>query len=218
MSENSTFEANVDEDAVILGDMDEYFERDLTEYILGQIASCYFLSLIVIGVPCNILALLILIRRRLWLHHEAYIYFAVVLIVNVATLVVNYGDLWLLVFDQQLVRFSKSSDISCKLWAWVVHLVSYNNYLPFCMLLNVYLRQRLNVSSDRKECCVNLAAKYCTVFGTKVVISSLVTVRAVRNFWAFSIFTLVRYSDNLDCGIANNNRTQYMVLRRSYSC
>src|SRR6218665_1108757 len=118
MSENVTFEAVVAESAEILGEIGEYYEGTLTQYIImRQIENCYFLSLIVTGVPCNILALLILIRRRLWLHHEAYIYLAAVLIVNVTTLVVHYGDLCIAIlhFDRQLIRLSISADIICKL-------------------------------------------------------------------------------------------------------
>ena len=217
MSENVTFEAIVAESAEILGEIGEYYEGTLTQYIImRQIENCYFLSLIVTGVPCNILALLILIRRRLWLHHEAYIYLAAVLIVNVTTLVVHYGDLWLRLLDQELIRLSASSDIICKFWAWVYHAISYSNWLPVLMLLNIYLRQQLIVSSDRRGCCVNLAAKYCTVFGTKVVISSLFTVCAVRNFWASLMFSLQRYSNNWYCEFSMHNNSQHVLVHRAY--
>ena len=100
MSENMTSNAIADEGSEILNEFVEYYEPGPHQDITSQIENCYFLSLIVIGVPCNILALLILIRRRLWLHHKACIYLAEILVMNAAKLVVLFGDLSLELFEK----------------------------------------------------------------------------------------------------------------------
>ena len=219
MSENVTFEAVVGEGQEILYDVYdyEYSAKRTREYIhlIHQVEKCCIPFLIVIGVPCNILAFLILIRRRLWLHQEAYIYLGAVLIVNVTTLIVIYGDYCLTLFDEQLVSLSISSDIICKLWGWILHVNAYTNWLPVLMLLNVYLRQQLITSSDRRGCYTNLSAKYCTIFGTKVVICSFFTVCVVSSFWGFSGFSLEHYYDNWNCYFNRLHYAQHEMLSNS---
>src|SRR5688572_5442830 len=216
MSENVTFEYIVDEAEEILDEAVDYSEVDAYRNIKVKFEKFYLPFLIVIGVPCNILALLILIRRRLWLHHEAYVYLTAILILNAATLVVLYGDRCLRLSNDQLARFSLSADIFCKLWNWADYVIICMNWLHVLMLLNVYLRQQLITSSDRRGCYMNLASKYCTLFGTKVVITSFFTVCALSNFWAFSVFSLQDYYEIWwHCSVSFLYLKQHRLLLRT---
>src|SRR6218665_437855 len=219
MSENVTFQAIVDEATEIQDDVDEYdyYQQNIGEHsnLITMFYKCYYPFLIVIGVPCNILTLLILIRRRLWLHHEAYIYLGAVLIVNTGMLFVVYGDNWLEHIDRQLIKLSTSADIICKLWDWITDFSSSENWLHVLMLLNVYLRQQLITSSDRRGCYRNLAAKYCTLLGTKVVIGSFFTVFAAAHFWLLTISSLERGSVTWRCRFLPLYYPQYTLLIQS---
>ena len=218
MSENVTFETIVDEIPEIQDDDDDFedYQQSIREHLnlVTIFFRCYYPFLIVIGVPCNILALLILIRRRLWIHHEAYIYLAAVLIINVTALVVRYGDhcIAILHFDRQLIRLSISADIICKLWGWILHFYYYSNWLHVLMLLNVYLRQQLATSNERRGCYTNLSAKYCTLFGTKVVICSFLTVYTAAYFWSFSGFSLQSNNGMWRCGSGPLDYIRHRVL------
>jgi|SRR6218665_2411162 len=216
MSETVTFEAVVGEGQEIVHEVYDYEYSGMTtlEYInlILLIEKFYIPFTIVVGVSCNILALLILIRCRLWLHHEAYIYLAAILIVNVATLILRYGDYWLRLFDHPYVRLPISSDIICKLWMWVLHTIHYIDWMFVLMLLNVYLRQQLITSNERRGCYMNLAVKYCTLFGTKVVIGSFFTVCAVASFWGLSVSSLDRNYGPLDCHISRLYHAHHALL------
>jgi len=223
MSENVTFEAVAEEALEIQDDLGlnefEDYQQSILQHanLITMFYKCYYPLQIVIGFPGNILALLILIRRRLWLHHEAYIYLAAVLIVNAVTLVVVVGDHCLEIFDHELVRLSLSADIICKLWEWIFHFYSYSNWLHVLMLLNVYLRRQLATSNDRRGCYMNLAANYCTLFGTKVVVGSVFTVFVAANFWLLSFSSLERVyrSTSWRCSYNDLHLMQYILLTRS---
>src|SRR6218665_2600570 len=65
---------------------------------------------------------------------------------------------------------------------------------------------------------MNLAADYFSLFGTKVVIGSLFTVCAARNFWPFSVYSLYfhfSYFDEWFCAFTVHNTDPPMLLHNA---
>jgi len=212
MSENVTFSTFVDEELEGLDEVEAYTEDNAPYIIMHYFELCYTTLLVVIGVPCNILALLVLIRRRLWQQYEAYVYLAAILIINTVKLVLLISNQWLYLIDQRLVRLSTAADILCKFWIWLLYVISYINWLHVLMLLNVYLRQQLITSGDVRGCFINLAAKYCTLFGTKVVITSFFIICTLANFFSFALSNLESIEDNWHCPISVLHWRQFELL------
>lgn len=205
MNDNVTLDPFIDEEQYEIVD----FSEELREYdIRSLIEKCVLPFLIIIGTFCNVLALVILIRRRLWLQHEGYLYLAAILISNIVQLDAICGSRWLYLFHHSY-HIANTADFMCKFWTLLTRVIQSAGWLMDALLFNIYLHWSLS-----KRCgCPNVAAKYCTLFGTQVVLVLYLMVSVLINLWLFAITSLHYFMNETFCYAAEIFDAEIMLLK-----
>lgn len=205
MNVNVTLDPFLDEEQYEIVD----FSDELQEYeIRSLIEKCFLPFVIIIGTVCNVLAFVILIRHRLWIQHEGYLYLAAILISNTVQLNAICGSRWLYLFHHSY-HIANTADFMCKLWTLVTRVIQSAGWLVDALLFNIYLHWSLS-----KRCgCPNLAAKYCTLFGTQVVLVLYLMASVLINLWLFSITSLHYFMNETFCYAAEIFDTEIKLLK-----
>jgi len=121
------------------------------------------------GLFTNIMSFIVLVRGRLWLKHEGYVYLA-------ATFCVNVGILSFCTSSFCLTTISgighfyppETSIFMCKVWYFFMNIFYATGWMCVALQFNVYLREHL---IHRRRCgCPMFAAKYCTLFASKIIV------------------------------------------------
>lgn len=191
MLDNVTLDPFLDEEQYEIVD----FSEELREYdIRSLLEKCFIPILITVGNFCNVLAFFILIRHRLWLRHEGYLYLAAILISNIIQLNVICGSRWLYLFHHSY-HIANTGDFLCKLWTLLTRVIQSVGWLMAALLFNIYLHWSLS----KRWGCPNLAAKYCTLFGTQVVLVLFLVASVLINLWLFAITSLHYFMNETFC-------------------
>ena len=123
---------------------------------------------IICGVFSYILALIVLVKGRLWLKHEGYVYLAANFCANVGILLFCTGSYWLTsVFELLHYSPSKTSTFVCIVWRFLMSIFFTSGWLCVALLFTIYLREHL---MHRRCGCPLFADKYCTLFASKVIV------------------------------------------------
>src|SRR6218665_2294135 len=122
-----------------------------------------------VGVLANTLAFVVLVRGRLWLKHEGYVYMAATFCVNVSILLFRTSSFWITSSKEWLQYYpANTSTFMCKVWYFLRSIFLASGWLCVALLYNVYLRQNLIRGSSYS--CPVLAAKYCTLLASKIIV------------------------------------------------
>lgn len=193
MEENLTWEqvSDAEEFDIAMDGVEEFIDYE----VMASVEKCLFPILIVTGLFLNIVALVILVRRSLWLHHEAYIYLIAILINDVAQLGAVYVPWWLALFHDTY-HVAYSSEIVCKFWMLLTRLVQSSGWFQTAMLCNVDVRLRLE-TTDRRRACSDICRRCCTLRGTLVSVALLLGASIVVNFWYFVKATLQHFGGDV---------------------
>src|SRR6218665_642854 len=140
-----------------------------------------------IGVFTNILAFVVLVRGRLWLKHEGYVYLAANFCVNIGILLFCTSSFWFTsVLRMRSYYPPNTSTFMCKVWHFLMSIFFASGWLSVALLFNVYLREHL---MHRRRCgCLMFAAKYCTLFASKVIVGVIFGVLSVLGIPYLAIF------------------------------
>ena len=144
---------------------------------------------ICVGVFTNILALIVLVRRRLWLKHEGYVYLAANFCINVGILLFCTSSLWI-TSSKEWVHYypPNTSTFMCKVWHFLMSIFFAPGWLCVALLLNVYLREHL---IHRRRCgCPMFAAKYCSLLASKIIIGVIFGVLVVLGVSSLVMYEL----------------------------
>ena len=127
------------------------------------------------GVLANSVAFAVLVRGRLWLKHEGYVYLAANFCTNVGILLFCTSSLGLTSIDGMEHYYPpNTSAFLCKMWHFLMSIFFASGWLCVALLFNVYLREHL---IHRRRCgCPMFAAKYCTLFASKSVVGVIFSV------------------------------------------
>jgi len=109
------------------------------------------------------------VRGRLWLKHEGYVYLAAMFCVNVGVLLFCASSFWMM-SSEELAHYypPHASTFMCKVWFFLTNICYASGWLCVALLFNVYLREHL---IHRRRCgCPIFAAKYCTLFASKIIV------------------------------------------------
>src|SRR6218665_601078 len=141
------------------------------------------------GLFTNILAFVVLVRGRLWLQHEGYVYLAANFCVNVGILSFCTTSFWLTsVFGMRPYYPPNTSTFMCKVWRFLMSIFFASGWLCVALLFNVYLREHL---IHRRRCgCPMLAAKYCTLYASKIILGVIFSVLFVFGLPYLVLFEL----------------------------
>src|SRR6218665_2726993 len=128
-----------------------------------------------IGVFTNILAFVVLVRGRWWLKHEGYVYLAANFCVNIGILLFCTSSFWFTsVLRMRSYYPPNTSTFMCKVWHFLMTIFFASGWLSVALLFNVYLREHL---IHRRRCgCPMFAAKYCTLFASKIIVGVIFSV------------------------------------------
>jgi len=139
------------------------------------------------GVFGNILAFVVLVRGRLWLKHEGYVYLAANFCVNVGILLFRTTSFWIMSSNEWVHYYPpNTSTFMCKVWYFLMSIFCASGWLCVALQFNVYFRQTLG--QGRKYECPMFAAKYCTLFASKIIVAvifSILFVLGVPNLVLF---------------------------------
>src|SRR6218665_466247 len=122
------------------------------------------------GVFANTLAFVVLVRGRLWLKHEGYFYLASNFCVNVGSLSFRTSSEWMTSSNKWAHYYPpNTSTFLCTVWYMLMNIFRFVSiWLSVALLFNVHLRDHL---IHRRRCgCPMFAAKYCTLFASKIVV------------------------------------------------
>src|SRR6218665_3859374 len=141
------------------------------------------------GVSANIFAFVVLVRGRLWLKHEGYVYMAANSCVNVGILLFCISSFWM-TSDNEFGYYyyypAYTSTFMCKAWHFLMSILFASGWLSVALLLNVYLREHL---IHRRRCgCPIFAAKYSTLFASKIIVGIIFSVLFVLGIPYLAIF------------------------------
>src|SRR6218665_2274291 len=130
---------------------------------------------IFVGVFSNIFAFVDVVRSRLWLKDEGYIYLTANFFANVGILLFCMSTLGLTsVSGMDRYAPANSSPFMCKVWHFLMSIFFASGWLSVALLFNVYLREHL---IHRRRCgCPMFAAKYCTLFASKIIVGVIFSV------------------------------------------
>ena len=141
-------------------------------YRIFYLATVGFPLAIFFGVFANILALFVLVRGRLWLKHEGYVYLAANLCVNVGILLFFTSSFWFTsVFGMEHYYPPNTSTFMCKVWHFLMSIFFAAGWLCVALLFNVYLREHL--IRRMRWGCPMFAAKYCTLLASKIIVGTI---------------------------------------------
>ena len=142
---------------------------------------------IFVGVFTNIFAVVVLVKGRLWLKHEGYVFLAANFCVNVGVLLVCTSSFWITSSNEWVHYYPpNSSTFMCKVWYFLMSILFAYGWLCVALLVNVYQREHLIL---RRRCgCSMFASKYCTLLASKIVVGIIFSVLVV-----FGVPSLVRY-------------------------
>lgn len=174
------------EEFEFLDDVDPLHYRQLYKYTLPLI--------LIVGILTSPFPLTILIRRRMWLRHEGYLYLTAYLIANILLLTLLCLPKSLYFFNPQW-HIADTADAVCKIWSFLAQVIISSEWLLVALLLDVFLRSHL-LTPPGKFGCRNFAAKYCTLFGAKFVTASAYIVSVFVNWWRLVAAHLFTYDDD----------------------
>src|SRR6218665_1059101 len=142
-----------------------------------------------IGVFTNILAFVVLVRGRLWLKHEGYVYLAANFCVNIGILLFCTSSFWFTsVLRMRSYYPPNTSTFMCKVWHFLMSIFFAPGWLCVALLLNVYLREHL---IHRRRCgCPMFAAKYCSLLASKIIIGVIFGVLVVLGVSSLVMYEL----------------------------
>jgi len=162
--------------------------------IVGPIA-------IFVGVFSNIFAFVDVVRSRLWLKDEGYVYLAASFFANVGILLFCMSTLGLTsVSGMDRYAPANSSTFMCKVWHFLMSIFFAPGWLSVALLFNVYLRGHL---THRRRCeCPMFAAKYCTLFASKIIVGVIFSVLFMLGVPYLAILEIHRYGR---CHPSQNN-------------
>jgi len=140
------------------------------------------------GVFSNILAFVVLVRGRLWLKHEGYIYLAANFCANVAILLFCTSSFWLTSVSKLLLYYPpNTSNFMCIVWRFFMSIFFASGWLCVALLFNVYIREHM-VGLHRRCGCPMFAAKYCTLFASKIIVGVILSLLLVLGIPYLTIF------------------------------
>ena len=170
-------------------DWDPFEHHSIHEYRIIYLVSILCPIAIFSGVFANILAFVVLVRSRLWLKHEGYVYLASNFCVNVGILLFCISSFWLTsVFGRGDYYPPNTSSFMCKMWHFLMSIFFASGWLSLALLFNVYLREHL---IHRRRCgCPMFAAKYCTLFASKIIVGVIFGVLLVLGIPYMVIFEI----------------------------
>ena len=139
------------------------------------------------GVFANILAFIVLVRGRLWLKHEGYVYLAANFCVNVGILSFRTSSIWITSSNEWVHYYPpNASNFMCKVWHFLMTIFNASGWVCVALLFNVYLREHL---IHRRRCgCPIFAAKYCTLFASKIILCVIFSALLVLGVPYLAIF------------------------------
>ena len=145
------------------------------------------------GVFTNVLAFVVLVRGRLWLKHEGYVYLGANFWANIGILLFCSSSLWLLSLSDRYFP-PNTSEFLCRFWYFMQSIAFAPGWLSVALLFNVYLREHL---IHRRRCgCPMFASKYCTLFASKIIVG---VVFAVVTVVALPYLAAVRMEPDFGC-------------------
>jgi len=141
------------------------------------------------GVFANIFALVVLVRGRLWLKHEGYVYLAANFCANVGILMFCTSSFWFTsVVGMERYSPANTSTFVCKMWHFLMSIFFALGWFCVALLFNVYLREHL---IHRRRCgCPMFAAKYCTLFASKIIVGVIFSALLVLGVPYLAIYEL----------------------------
>jgi len=141
------------------------------------------------GVFSNILAFVVLVRGRLWLKHEGYVYLAANFCANIGILSFRTSSIWITSSKEWIHYYPpNTSTFMCKMWPFLVSIFLASGWLCVALLFNVYLREHL---IRRRRCgCPMFAAKYCTLFASKIIVGIIFSVLLVLDVPYMKIYEI----------------------------
>src|SRR6218665_380231 len=165
----------------------EYDEKLQKLKLIHNAISIVCAFAVFIGIFTNTLAFVVLVRGCLWLKHEGYVYLAVNFCVNVGILVFCTSSFWITSSYSFKYYFPpNTSTFMCKVWYFLMSIFFASGWLSVALLFNVYLREHL---MHRRRCgCLMFAAKYCTLFASKVIVGVIFGVLSVLGIPYLAIF------------------------------
>lgn len=173
-------------------DIEEFEFPDDLDIFNYRLAYKFSLPLVLIaGILTNPLPLTILIRRRMWLRHEGYLYLTAYLVANTLLLAIVCLPKALYFFDEDW-HIADTAEATCKIWSFLAHIVVSSDWLLVALLADVYLRRHL-LAPATKFGCRNFAAKYCTLFGAKFVTALTYVASVLVNWWCLVAAHLFLY-------------------------
>lgn len=129
-----------------------------------------------------------LIRRRLWIGHEGFLYLLAVFVGNLVVVSLVFGPHLRQLFRRSSSPLETSNDFACKFLRFVQGVWLSSAWFVVALLVGVFLRGHAASEEARTQsccccCCRKFAAGYCTVLGTKVVIATIAISFALINMW-----------------------------------
>lgn len=159
---------------------DFFLEWDERQRKFDFAYAVFLLASVVFGTIFNIIAVVVMIRRRLWKQHEGYLYLLAIFIGNIVAIIVVYLHKSLSIFHVQF-RLEHASDFICKMYLFLYHVFYSTAWYTSALLLNAFIHDRL---ANNTGCWHRLASKYCTVVGSLVVNGFLTSFFVIMNCWA----------------------------------
>lgn len=147
---------------------------------------------IVVGGFCNLSAIVVLIRLRLWLKNEGYVHLLAILTGNIVIIVIVDFPHWMSLFRHSY-HVGLTADAVCKVWHFLACVVFSTGWYVVALLVGVYLRRR-PISDLQSRSCRGLADKYCTLTGSKVVVGVISGAFAVINLWQLWSAELIEFN------------------------
>src|SRR6218665_1738286 len=141
------------------------------------------------GLFTNIMSFIVLVRGRLWLKHEGYVYLAATFCVNVGILSFCTSS-FCLTTTSGIGHFypPETSIFMCKVWYFFMNIFYATGWMCVALQFNVYLREHL---IHRRRCgCPMFAAKYCTLFASKIIVGVIFSALLVLGVPYLAIYEL----------------------------
>lgn len=143
---------------------------------------------IIVGVLANSWALAVIIRRRLWLQHEGYVFLGAILITSALILALHYGSSWFWFFDSRY-DITRTSDFLCKAFNFFFNGFHSTGLLVLALLFSICLRKGVERREDEEA----RASYYRPSIYALIVASTLIIVTLLMNIWQLVCFKLREY-------------------------